>query len=107
MTYKCIQHRVKENLLLLKDLLELKKAYDGCLKKCYFEILDNIVDNHNNKHHRNITMKPTDVKPDSFAEYNIDYNEKDPKFQVGYHVRISKYHNIFDKGYIQIGHKFL
>ena len=67
MTYKCIQHRVKENLLLLKDLLELKKAYDSCLKKCYFEILDNIVDNHNNKHHRNITMKPTDVKPDFFC----------------------------------------
>ena len=44
-------------------------------------------------------MKPIDVKSNSYAEYNVDSNEKDPKFQVGYHVRISKYRNIFAKGY--------
>ena len=33
------------------------------------------------------------------AEYNVDSNEKDPKFQVGDHVRISKYKRIFAKGY--------
>ena len=37
-------------------------------------------------------MKPADVGDDSFAE-------KDPKFKVGDHVRISKYKNIFAKGY--------
>ena len=26
-------------------------------------------------------------------------NDKDPKFKAGYHVRISKYKNIFAKGY--------
>ena len=44
-------------------------------------------------------MKPIDVKNDSFAEYNEESNEKDPKFKVGDHVRISKYKNIFAKGY--------
>ena len=44
-------------------------------------------------------MKPIDVKSYSFAEYNEEYNEKDPKFKVGYHIRISKYKNIFAKGY--------
>ena len=44
-------------------------------------------------------MKPVDVKPDSYAKYNVDSNEKDPKFQVGDHVRIWKYKNIFAKGY--------
>ena len=44
-------------------------------------------------------MKPIDVKSDSFAEYNEESNEKDPKFKVGGHVRISKYKNIFAKGY--------
>ena len=29
-------------------------------------------------------------------------NDKDPKFKVGKHVRISKYKNIFAKGYTQI-----
>ena len=33
-------------------------------------------------------MKPIDVKSDSFAEYNEESNEKDPKFKVGDHVRI-------------------
>ena len=44
-------------------------------------------------------MKPIDVTDDSYAEYNEDSNTKDPKFKVGDHVRISKYKNIFAKGY--------
>ena len=48
-------------------------------------------------------MKPTDVKSDSFAEYNEESNEKDHKFKVNDHVRISvrisKYKNIFARGY--------
>ena len=36
---------------------------------------------------------------DSYAEYNENFNEKDPKFKVGDNVRISKYKNIFAKGY--------
>ena len=31
---------------------------------------------------------PVDVVDDSFAEYNEESNEKDPKFTVGDHVRI-------------------
>ena len=46
-------------------------------------------------------MKPIDVTDDSYAEYNEDFNKKDPKFKVGDHVRISKYKNIFAKGYTQ------
>ena len=38
-------------------------------------------------------------KNDSFAEYNEEFNEKYPKFKVSDHVRISKYKNIFAKGY--------
>ena len=40
-------------------------------------------------------MKPIDAKSDSYAEYNVDSNEKDPKFKVVNDVRISKYKNIF------------
>ena len=46
-------------------------------------------------------MKPIDVISDSYAEYNEDSNEKDLKFKAGDHVRISKYKNIFAKGYTQ------
>ena len=44
-------------------------------------------------------MKPKDVKSDFFAEFNEESNEKDPKFKVNDHVRISNYKNIFAKRY--------
>ena len=70
-------------------------------KNVYFDVLDDFVDNYNNAVHRTIKMKPINVTSDSYAEYNEDSNEKDPKFKVGDHVRISKYKNIFAKGYTQ------
>ena len=42
-------------------------------------------------------MKLIKVKPDSYAKYSVESEEKDPKFQVGGHVRISKYSDIFAK----------
>ena len=48
---------------------------------------------------KTIKMKPIDVGDDSFAEYNEESKEKDPKFKVGDHVRISRYKNNFAKGY--------
>ena len=36
----------------------------------------------------------------NFVENNIENNEKSPKFEIGDHVRISKYKNIFAKGYV-------
>ena len=62
-------------------------------------MLDDIVDKYNNRVHRTIKMKTIDVTSDSYVEYNEDFNKKDPKFKVGVHVRISKYKNIFAKGY--------
>ena len=44
-------------------------------------------------------MKPIEVTNDSYAEYNEDPNNKNPKFKFGDRVRISKYKNIFSKGY--------
>ena len=44
-------------------------------------------------------MKPGDVKSGNYAEYNVNSNDKDPKFQLVDHVRISKCKNIFGKGY--------
>ena len=55
----------------------------------YFDVLDYIVDNYNNTYHIIIKMKPIDVKPDSYAEHNVDSHEKYPKFASG-HVRILK-----------------
>ena len=61
--------------------------------------LDDIVDEYNNTYHRTITMKPADVQPSNYFKYNANSSDNDPKFQVSGHVRISKYKNIFVKGY--------
>ena len=62
-------------------------------------MLDDIVDKYNNTVHRTIKMEPIEVTNDSYAEYNDDSNNKSPKIKVVDHVRISKYKNIFAKGY--------
>ena len=68
-------------------------------KNAYIDDLDDIVKKYSNTVHGSIKMKPQDVTDDSFIEYPEKTNEKDPKFKVGDNVRISKYKNIFTKGY--------
>ena len=43
-------------------------------------------------------MKPVDVKDNTYINFEKEVNDKDPKFKIGDHVRISKYKNIFAKG---------
>ena len=45
-------------------------------------------------------MKPVDVKHNTYIDFKKELNDKDPKFKVGDHVRISKYKNVFAKGYM-------
>ena len=68
-------------------------------KNVYFEVLDDIVNKCNNTVHKTIKMKPIDVIDNYYAEYNEDFNKRDPKFKVGDRVRISKYKNILSKRY--------
>ena len=66
----------------------------------YIDKLDNIVNEYNNKYHTTIKMKPADVKNNTYIDFEKEVNDKNPKFKVGDHVRISKYKNIFAKGYM-------
>ena len=61
--------------------------------------LDDIVSKYNNTYHETIKMKPIDVKDDTYIDFGKEVNDKDPKFKVCDHVRISKYKNILAKGY--------
>ena len=65
----------------------------------YIDILDDIVDEYNNKHHRTIKMKPIDVKDSTYINIDKEVKDNNPKFKVGDHVRISKYKNVFAKDY--------
>ena len=44
-------------------------------------------------------MKPIDVKDNTYIDFKKEVNDKDLKFKVGDHVEISKFKNIFAKGY--------
>ena len=78
---------------------KIYKHMTAISKDIYVDALDDIVNKYNNTVHRTIKEKPIDITDDSFAEYNEESNKQDPKFKVGDHVRISKYKNIFAKGY--------
>ena len=77
------------------------KPMTAVSKNVYYNMLDYIVDKHNNTVDRILKRKPVDVTSDSYAEYNVGSNVTKPKFKVGDHVSISKYENIFTKGYTQ------
>ena len=68
-------------------------------KNVYIDELDDIVDKYNNTYHKTIKMKPIDVEDNTYIDFE-EVNDKDPKFKVGDYVRISKYKNIFAKGYM-------
>ena len=68
-------------------------------KSVYIDELD-IVNEYNNTYHKMIKVKPVDVKVNTYIDFEKKVNNKGPKFKVGDHVRISKYKNIFAKGYM-------
>ena len=44
-------------------------------------------------------MKPVDVKYNTYINFKKGVSNKNPKFKVGDHLRISKYKNVFAKGH--------
>ena len=70
-------------------------------KNAYINNLADVVNKYINKYHNTIKMKPADVKPSICIYFNKGNNIEDPKFEVADHVRISKYKNVFAKGYFE------
>ena len=77
---------------------KLYKHMTATGKNVYYNVLDDVVNKHNNTKHSIIKMKPIDVKNNKRV-YIDEHNEKDSRFKVGDRVRISRYKNIFAKGY--------
>ena len=78
---------------------KIYKYMTSVSENVYIDKVDNIVGDYNNTYHRTIKMKPVDVKDSTYIDFKKEVNDKDPKFKVGDHVRISKYKNIFVKRY--------
>ena len=78
---------------------KIHKYITSISKNVYIDKLDDIVDEYNNTYHGTIKMKPTVVKYNTYIDFGKEVNYNDPKFKVGDHVKISKYKNMFAKGY--------
>ena len=68
-------------------------------KNVYIHNLDDKVDKYNNTYHSTVKMNPVDVKSSTYIDSSEEINDKDSKFIIGDIARISKYKNIFAKGY--------
>ena len=87
---------------------KLYKYMRATSKNVYYHVLDDVVNEYNNTKHNTIKMKPKDVKNDTTKSsaiarnkivYIHEHNEKSARCNVGDRVRISKFKNIFAKGY--------
>ena len=78
---------------------KIYKHMTSISKNVYIDKLDDIVNEYNNTKHRTTKMKPIDVKDNTYIDFGKEVNDNYPKFKVGDRVRISKYENIFSKGY--------
>ena len=96
-------HNEGKSVVAEKFIRTLKnKIYEhmtAVSKDVYIDKLDDMVNENNKIYHRTIKMKPFDVKDNTYIDSVKTFNDRDPKFKVGDHVRISKDKNIFAKGY--------
>ena len=104
-SYSCIHvtHNKGKSVVAERFIRTLKskiyKYMTSISKNVYIDKLDGIVDEYNNAYHTTIKMKPIDVKDNTYINTDKEITNEDPKFKVGDLVRISKYKNIFAKGY--------
>ena len=99
-------HNEGKSVVAERFIRTIKKKIYKCMasisKNVYIDELGNIVNEYNNTYHRTIKMKPIDVKNNTYINIGKELNDNDPKFKAGDHVKISKYKNIFAKGYTPI-----
>ena len=60
-------------------------------KNVYIDKLDDTFNKYNNSFHRTIKIKPVDIKSSTYINSSKEIIDKDHKFKVGDHVRISKH----------------
>ena len=95
-------HNEGESVVVQRFIRTLKKNYKymtSISQNVFIDKLDDLVNKYNNSYHCMIKMKPIDVKSNTYIDSSKEINDKNPKFKIGDKVRISKYKNIFAKGY--------
>ena len=57
---------------------KIYKYMTSMSENVYTDKLDDIVNKYNNRYHRTIKMKPFDVKPSIYIDFNKENNKKGP-----------------------------
>ena len=78
---------------------KLYKHMKATGENVYYDVLDDAVNEYSNTIHNTIKMKPKDVKDDKKRVYIDEHNKKSARYNDDDRVRISKFKNIFAKGY--------
>ena len=78
---------------------KLHKHMKATGKNVYFDVLDDVINKYNNTKHNAIKMKPIDINIILKECILMNIMKKIVDFKVGDRVRISKFKNIFAKGY--------
>ena len=96
-------HNERKSVIAQRFIRTLKnKIYrymTSVSKNVYIDKSDDRLNKYDNTYHNTIKMKSVDVKSYTYIDSSKESNNKDPKFKFGDIVRISKYKNIFAKGY--------
>ena len=81
--------------VVLKDSQKIKnnvyKYMTSISKTVYIGKFDDTVNEYNNTDHKTIKIRPADIKSRTDINFNLENNDKYPKFEVGDPVRISKH----------------
>ena len=96
---KFIEPVINENLLLMVLRICQNINKENLNKNMYIDKSDDIVNQYNNAYHRTIKMKLVDESSRKYIDFNVKNNSKDSNLEIGDHVGISKYKNIFARGY--------
>ena len=100
----CSTHNEGKSVVAERFIRTLKKKIykymTSISKNVYIDKLDNIVNKYNNTYHSTNKIKPVDAKASTYINSSKEINNEDPKFKTSDIVTISKYKNIFAKGYV-------
>ena len=69
-------------------------------RNVYIDKVDVIVNKYSNTYHKTIKMNPIDANSSTYFDFDKENNKEGPKCKVRDYIRISKYKNIFVKGYV-------
>ena len=69
-------------------------------KNMYIDLSYDLVNKYNNTYHSTIKIKSVDVKSNTYIDFDKKNNKGDPRCKLGDNIRISKYKNTFEKGYV-------